>query len=81
MTLDFVTVAGTLGPTAAVVLAIWMSDRKLARDKAEDPVAKLAEKLSNIENHVISVETHVLSIENRVIDVQSEIKVLKDRRN
>ena len=81
MTLDFVTVAGTLGPTAAVVLAIWMSDRKLARDKAEDPVAKLAEKLSNIENHVISIETHVLSIENRVIDVQSEIKVLKDRRN
>ena len=81
MTLDFVTVAGTLGPTAAVVLAIWMSDRKLARDKAEDPVAKLAEKLNNIENHVISVETHVLSIENRVIDVQSEIKVLKDRRN
>ena len=81
MTLDFVTVAGTLGPTAAVVLAIWMSDRKLARDKAEDPVAKLAEKLSSIENHVLSVETHVLSIENRVIDVQSEIKVLKDRRN
>jgi hypothetical protein len=81
VTLDFVTVAGTLGPTAAVVLAIWMSDRKLARDKAEDPVARLAEKLNNIEAHVLSIENHVVNIEHRVIDAQSEIKVLKDRRN
>ena len=74
MTVDFATLAGTLGPTAAVLLYMWMNRQPTARDKAEDPVAKLAEKLN-------SIESHVIAIENRVIDMQAEIKVLKDRRH
>ena len=66
MTIDFATVAGTIGPTAAVLIFMWMNRTPTAREKADDPMGKLAEKLN--------------SIEGRVIDVQSDIQILKDRR-
>ena len=66
MTLDFATIAGTIGPTAAVLIFMWLNRTPTAREKADDPMAKVAEKLN--------------SIETRVIDVQSDIQILKDRR-
>ena len=66
MTLDFATIAGTIGPTAAILIAMWMTRAPTAREKSDDPMGKLAEKLN--------------SIESRVIDVQSDIQILKDRR-
>lgn len=66
MTLDFATLAGTVGPTAAVLIFMWLNRAPTAREKADDPMAKLAEKLN--------------SIENRVIDVHADLQILKDRR-
>lgn len=66
MTLDFATLAGTVGPTAAVLIFMWLNRSPTAREKAEDPMAKLAEKLN--------------SIENRVIEVHADLQILKDRR-
>ena len=66
MTLDFATLAGTIGPTAAVLIFMWMQRSPTAREKADDPMAKLAEKLN--------------SIENRIIEVHADIQILKDRR-
>ena len=66
MTLDFATLAGTIGPTAAVLIFMWLNRAPTAREKAEDPMAKLAEKLN--------------SIENRVIEMHADVRVLKDRR-
>jgi hypothetical protein len=66
VTLDFATLAGTVGPTAAVLIFMWLNRAPTAREKADDPMAKLAEKLN--------------SIENRVIDVHADLQILKDRR-
>lgn len=48
MTVDFATLAGTIGPTAAVLIFMWLNRSPTAREKADDPMAKLADKLNAI---------------------------------
>lgn len=48
MTLDFATLAGTVGPTAAVLLFMWLNRAPTPKEKAEDPMVKLADKLNAI---------------------------------
>lgn len=66
MTPDFAQLVGTIGPTAAVLLFMWLNRAPTAKEKAADPMAKLAEKLN--------------SIEDRVIEVHADLQILKDRR-
>jgi hypothetical protein len=66
VTLDFAQLVGTVGPTAAVLMFMWINRAPNAKEKKEDPVAALADKLN--------------SIENRVIDVHADLQILKDRK-
>ncbi len=73
MTPDFAQLAATVGPTAAVLIFMYLNRQPTAKEKADDPMRKLADKLNGIE------ET-VNAIEDRVISVQSDLNVLKDRK-
>lgn len=66
MTPDIAQLAGTLGPTAAVLIFMWLNRAPTAKEKAEDPVAKMAERLNAIER--IVSETH------------TDVRILMDRR-
>lgn len=73
MTLDFAQLAATVGPTAAVLMFMYLNRQPTAKEKAEDPSQKLADKLN-------AIEETVNAIEDRVISVQSDLNVLKDRK-
>ena len=73
MTPDFASLAATIGPTAAVLVFMYLNRAPTAKEKAEDPMQKLIEKLNAI--HETGKAT-----EDRVIDLQSDVNVLKDRK-